>query len=321
MIDYFVGGLSKKIHGELVRVTGNVMFSAHFHPARDGLNGQDLSKINLFLDSGAFQRFKDNQRISNEESLELQLLREHQLSTVAYALASNDRLIDEKEIFGKKTKQRWTLEEGWLAVKQTVAAAEYLAAQRQFLKGRICVLGCQGVDAAQYATCVQEVLQVATSEDWLGLGGWCILGKQQKWMPTFRQTLIKIFPLIAKSPVKHIHIYGVMFEPALGNLLWMCDRYGLTCSTDSKKPLSDCRWKTPEQRKKAGARFDNYKDNLNYWKDNLFNFRLTPYYQSPYAGSVSVYRAKKNEFQLALGLECHEASGNSARENPDFLYA
>lgn len=302
MIEYFVGGLSKKIHAEPVRIIGNVMFSAYFNPNHDGLNGQDLSKINLFLDSGAFQRFKNNQRISSEESLELQLIRENQLATTAYALASNDRLIDEKDVLGREVKQRWTVEEGWLAVNQTVAAAEYLASQRKFLGDRICVLGCQGVDAKQYAVCVREVLQVAEETDWIGLGGWCILGKQQKWMPTFRQTLIEVIPLIAHSSVKHIHIYGVMFEPALGNLLWMCDRYGLTCSTDSKKALSDCRWKTPERRKQAGARCDNYKDNLEWWRNHLSNFRSSPYYRSPFSGSTSQQKAKKQEIQLALDL-------------------
>jgi len=292
MIEYFVGGLSKKIHSEPVIVTGNVMFSAYFNPNRDGLDGQDLSKINLFLDSGAYQRFKSQQSMTHEKSLELQLYRESQLSTVAYALASNDRLI---------SKEQCT-EETWLVVKQTVAAAEYLATQRQFLKDRICVLGCQGVDAKQYAICVRDVLQAASEKDWIGLGGWCILGKQQKWMPTFRQTLIEVIPLIANSPVKHIHLYGVTFEPALGNLLWMCDRYGLTCSTDSKKALSDCRWTTPERRKQAGARCDNYKDNLEWWKNHLLNFRNTPYYQSPLIGSFSQRKAKEREFQLALDL-------------------
>lgn len=302
MIDYFVGGLSAKIHGEPLNISGKVMFSAHFEPNRDGLHLQDMSQIDLFLDSGAYQRFKDNQRIENAAALELQLHREKQLDTTAYALASNDRLIDEKEVADRKAKQHWTVEEGWLAVKQTVAAAEYLAAQRQFLDGRICVLGCQGVDAKQYKVCVQEVLNCASSQDWIGLGGWCILGKQQKWMPTFRQTLIEVIPLIAQSPVRHVHIYGVMFEPALGNLLWMCDRYGLTCSTDSKKALSDCRWKTAAQRRKAGARCDHYLDNLHWWKYHLSNFRNTPYYQSPFVGSVSQNKAKQSTIQLPLPL-------------------
>lgn len=278
------------------------MFSAHFEPSRDGLYDLDFSKINLFLDSGAFQRFKENQRITDEASLVLQLKREDQLKTTCYALASNDRLIDEKNISGKKVKSRWSVEEGWLAVRQTIAAAQYLASQRKFLNNRICVLGCQGVDPSQYAICTREVLQIATSADWIGLGGWCILGKQQRWMPTFRQTLIEVIPLIAASPVNHVHIYGVLFEPAIGNLLWMCDRYGLTVSTDSKKPLSDCRWNTPEQRKQAGARFDNYKQNVDWWVNHLANFRSTPFYQSPFCGSVSQTRAKRKVFQPALDL-------------------
>lgn len=301
-IVYFVGGLSQRIQGEPLKITSFVMSSAHFDPGRHGLYEQDFSQINLFLDSGAFQRFKDNQRIENSQSLELQLYRERQLKTVCFALASNDRLIDEKEVNGRKAKERWTVEEGWLAVRQTVAAAEYLASQRQYLAGRKLVLGCQGVDAKQYKACVSEVLQFTTAADWIGLGGWCILGKQQKWMQTFRQTLIEVIPLIAASPVKHVHIYGVLFEPALGNLLWMCDRYGLTCSTDSKKALSDCRWKTPEQRKKAGARRDYWRDNLAYWHHHLATFQSTPFYRSPYTGSTTQHQSKRTSFQYTLEL-------------------
>lgn len=302
MTRYFVGGLSGKIHGETCLVQGDVMVSAYFDPAKDGLHQQDWSKINLFLDSGAFQRIRDGDRISSAAALDLQLLRENQLGTKAYALASNDRLIDEKWIQGHKIKQRWTVEDGWLAVRQTVEAAKYLASQRSYLDGRICVLGCQGVDANQYTKCVQEVLQIATADDWIGLGGWCILGKQKAWMPTFRQTLIQVIPLIANSPVRHVHLYGVLYEPAIGNILWMCDRYGLTLSTDNKKALADCRCTSPEKRKKAGAREKHYQANLKWWRNHLANFRETPFYQSPYAGSVSQYAAKQSVFQPSLNL-------------------
>lgn len=296
MIRYFAGGLSKKIRGEMVRIDGDVMASAHFDPSKDGLFNLDYSRVNLFLDSGAFQRFKSGQRVDAAAALDLQLHRENQLNTTAIALASNDRLIGPKVAAGKESK------EDWAAVRQTIDAAEYLASQRRTLGDRICVLGCQGASANQYTVCVREVLRVATEKDWIGLGGWCPLGKNQRWMPVFRETLIEMIPLVAASPVRHIHLYGVLFEPALGNFLWMCDRYGLTCSTDSKKPLSDCRWSTPARRRQAGARRDNYRDNLEWWRTCLANFRDSPYYQSPFSGSVTQRRAKQQVFQLALDL-------------------
>lgn len=309
-IRYFVGGLSTSIQGEPINLIGDIIFSAYYYPSRDGLHKLNWStdKINLFLDSGAFQRIKEGSRITDSESLELQLLREQQLSDLlglniqAFALASNDRLIDEKHIDGKKIKQRWTVEEGELAVKQSIAAAKYLASQRDLLGDRILVLGCQGVDAIQYTQCVKQILELACPSDWIGLGGWCILGRQQKWMSTFRQTLINIIPIIARSPIKHVHIYGVMFEPALGNLLWMCDKYGLTLSTDSRKALSDCRWKKEEDRIKAGARKPYWQDNVKYWKQHLANFRQTPFYRSPHSGSTTKFQSKSIVQQIPLDL-------------------
>lgn len=302
MIRYFLGGLSRRIQGEQIDVSGDILQSAHYESGRHGLTSLDMSRVNLFIDSGAFQRFKESQQVSHGYVLDLQLHRERQLGTIAYALASNDRLIDEKDIAGRKVKQRWSVEDGWQAVKLTVEGAHYLASQRSYLGSRVLVLGCQGVNASQYATCVKEVLSAASATDWIGLGGWCILGKQQRWMPTFRHTLIEVIPLIAASPVRHVHIYGVLFGPALGNLLWMCDHYGLTCSTDSKKPLSDCRWKTPEQRIQAGARRHYWRDNVQYWRDHLEQFRQSLFYRSPYCGSTTIHQAKRNTCQLTLGL-------------------
>lgn len=302
MIRYFLGGLSRRIQGEEIDVSGDILQSAFYEPSKHGLTHLDMSRVNLFLDSGAFQRFKDSQQVSHGYVLDLQLHRERQLNTVACALASNDRLIDEKDVAGVKVKQRWSVDDGWQAVRVTIDGAHYLASQRGNLGDRTLVLGCQGVNASQYATCVREVLAAATAKDWIGLGGWCILGKQQRWMPTFRETILQVIPLVAASPVRHVHIYGVLFEPALGNLLWLCDHYELTCSTDSKKPLSDCRWKTPEQRIQAGARQHYYRDNVQFWRDHLEQFRQTPFYRSPYCGSTTIHQAKQGNQQLNLGL-------------------
>ena len=61
----------------------------------------------------------------------------------------------------------------------------------------------------------------------------------------------------------------------------ICDKYNLTCSTDSQKPLSSCRWGTSEQRKRAGARCDDWESNVQWWKTTLANLHKTEYYRLP----------------------------------------
>lgn len=203
----------------------------------------------------------------------------------AKRLVSYDRLIDEKWVAGERIKERWDIKGAEVAVTQTIAAAEYLASKRAELSPRGLTLSCQGVDARQYAECMSEVLKFATPDDCIGLGGWCILGMQRRWMPTFWQTLRLILPMIAKTGVRRIHIFGVMYQPALGGLLWLADRHKMgdgehqfTVSTDSTKPILACTWKNW---KKAGARERYWRDNVNWWKRELANLRTSDHYEEP----------------------------------------
>lgn len=287
VIDFFLGGLSPTIQGERLVASGKIMFSPYYEPSRDGLTNQDMSGIQLFLDSGAFQRQRNGSIIEHQQCLELQMHRERQLATEAYAIASNDLL---------------AFDENSEAVERTIAAAKYLASQRQYLGDRICVMGCQGFTQAQYVSCASSILEHVTDRDWLALGGWCNLGKKQQRMQQFRRTMLEVIPLIADSPVCHVHIYGVLFQPALGNLLWLCDQHGLTLSTDSQKPLSDCRYKSPASQKKAGARRPYWKDNVEWWRSRLQNFRDTVFYRDPRCGSVPLKTANKGKTQLCLPI-------------------
>lgn len=196
----------------------------------------------------------------------------------AYALASYDLLIDETWVAGHKHKRRWSVEDAEWAVRETVDAAQYIAGRRADLYPRKLVLGCQGVDAVQYRECVQEVLRVATPDDWIGLGGWCILGRLQSWLPTFWATLYECLPLIQCAGVRHVHLYGVLWQPAVGGLVWLADQYGLSVSTDSASPVLVTTWKN---KKRSGARCDYWRDNVNWWVTALKDIRHSPYYRQP----------------------------------------
>jgi hypothetical protein len=160
-----------------------------------------------------------------------------------------------------------------------VEAARYLAARRAALAPRALVLACQGVDAAQYRECVAEVLKVATPADWLGLGGWCVLGRwRRRWLPAFWETLHACLPLAARAGLRHVHLLGVLWPPALGGLLWLADRHGLAVSTDSSAPLLAPTWPDP---KKAGVRAATYRGNVAWWRRRLAALRESPHYQAP----------------------------------------
>ncbi|NEP60154.1 MAG: hypothetical protein F6K31_24655 [Symploca sp. SIO2G7] len=226
-------GRTGKVGGETVTIT-----------KVPNCKGVDLSKIRLLFDSCAFTDVLTNSRVSFSKALERQLQTlAKMLGCKETWLVSYDRLIDEKFVDGKRIKQRWSVDEAWEAVRQTVEAARYLSSQRYRLDGYKLVLSCQGVDALQYQQCVEQVLEYATPSDVLGLGGWCILGKQKKWMPVFWEAMRRVIPLIAESGVTQVHIFGVTwfkphqgYDPPLPGLLRLCDEYGLSLSTDGRLP-------------------------------------------------------------------------------------
>lgn len=149
--------------------------------------------------------------------------------------ASYDLLIDEVWENGNRHKRRWTVDAASDAVEHTVAAAEYLSKNRN---GLGLILSAQGVDENQYLECVKRIIPyLDTERDFLGLGGWCITGKLPKaMMGVFTRTINLVVPYAAEYGIKHIHIWGVMYAPALGQLLYQCDQHGITLSTDSVGP-------------------------------------------------------------------------------------
>lgn len=225
-ITLYIGGQSTTTQGEKQDLGGYRCFTAAYPK-----NYPETPDAIGLLDSGAFSD-PIVKRLTPELALLRQLKWEQSASKklgftwISHAIASYDLLIDEVWIGNHKIKQRWSIEAAASAVETTVDATKYLASQRQYLQSRHLVLGCQGVDASQYRCCVERVLAYAESGDHIGLGGWCVLGRFTSWLPMFYETLHECIPLIAQSPVRHVHIYGVLLELALAPLLWMADQMG-----------------------------------------------------------------------------------------------
>ena len=78
--------------------------------------------------------------------------------------------------------------------------------------------------------------------------------------------------------ITHVHIFGVLWLPALGGLLWLADSYGLTVSTDSTAPLLSC---TRGNAVQAGVRVDGWRANVAWWQGTLAPLRQSTHYRAP----------------------------------------
>lgn len=204
-------------------------------------NRVNIPKGTLVIqDSGAFCDGIED-RLSFKEALERQLrhARDSEYFGRREAVASYDLLIDEKwNEGGKRRKERWSKDEAKYAVEETIEAAKYLSRNRSLIEDDAIalVLSCQGVTPEQYLECAKRVVPLLAPHDILGLGGWCILGQKRSLMPIFEKTISLVVPYAALQGVERIHIWGVCYAPALGKLLWMCDKYNILLSTDSSGP-------------------------------------------------------------------------------------
>ncbi len=281
----YVGMDNGKIQGRRFNLTGPRMFNGQYGPL-SRFTPAEVEQVDGWCDSGAFNDAPED-RLSPEGALARQLVWEVNAADrwgCEYrhnALVSYDLLIDEKWVGGKKRKERWSVAEADRAVRVTVDAAAYLALQRVRVAPRTLVLACQGVDAAQYAECAAGVLSHCKPGDVFGLGGWCILGVQRGWLPTFWAAMRRTLPLVAAAGLTRVHIFGVMWQVALGGLVWLADLHGLTVSTDSKKPAADCTWLGDEKAKKAGRRMPTWEQNCEWWRKTLADLRSSTYYREP----------------------------------------
>lgn len=265
--------------------------------------------VEVIQDSGAFS---DNwsSRLTFEAALLRQIAHAEQYgyADMITHRASYDLLIDEVWDGGNRHKRRWTVEAAESAVNETVAAAEYIVQHRN---GLGLVLSAQGVDAPQYLDCVKRITPLLDNDrDILGLGGWCIIGK----MPTamlgvFRDTIRAVVPYAAAQGVRRVHIWGVIFPYALGELLWMCDQHGIALSTDSAGPTLqpvlnrwgygdwiDRAYVRPQDTQLIGAERARHVTATIEWLNRL---ETTVYYQPPL---VNTTQRVTNDEPLQMGL-------------------
>lgn len=191
--------------------------------------------VEIIQDSGAFSDGPKS-RLSIEAAHERQISHAERYGYRQQIThrASYDLLIDETWQDGKRSKKRWTWQDAQSAVAETIIAAEY-AAKHRSTPGLI--LSAQGVTAEQYFDCAVRVMDyIEPKTDVLGLGGWCITGIVKSLLPAFEDTISLVIPEAARRGIRRVHVWGVIFAEALGKLLWMCDQYGIECSTDSVGP-------------------------------------------------------------------------------------
>jgi hypothetical protein len=203
------------------------------------------SQTHVIQDSGAFSDGDRQHRLSFHAALARQEAHAERYGYAGQiaARASYDLLIDEMwsedEARGgifRRHKRRWTEAAAEEAVEETVQAARYLAAPAH-RNGIPCVLSAQGVNPRQYLRCVQQIVPLLQTEDILGLGGWCIVGKfPAQMLPIFRETMALVLPLLGREGIRRVHLWGVIYAPALADLLWLCEQYQVTLSTDSIGP-------------------------------------------------------------------------------------
>lgn len=266
----YVGGDAATVKRRRVAVLGKRMFSAAYGPKSRFLPAE-VPRVQGMLDSGAFSD-PPEQRLTPEEALTRQLRWEANAARLwgapwqAEGLVSYDRLIDETWVDGKRMKRRWSVHAGEQAVEETVAAACFLVFQRERLKPRKLVLSCQGVTAEQYLQCARAVLAVSSPRDILGLGGWCIVGRNRSELPEFHRTVSLVVPEAAAHGLKRVHLFGVLYRPALTHLAEVCRSCGIRASTDSAAPVLALTWSDPA---KAGARAATVEGNVRWWKKQL----------------------------------------------------
>jgi len=243
----------------------------------------------IIQDSGAFCD-SPSSRLTNAEAIVRQIAHgdKYNYSDMIEMRSTYDLLIDEKWENGKRSKIRWTESEAWDAVNVTVEAAEYYNTHRY---GVGLVLSCQGVTANQYLKCAERVVGMYREGDAIGLGGWCILGKQRRRLGrSFRETIVNVIPFLGDEGVKRVHIWGVIYPVGLGELLWMCNKHGITLSTDSAgpqfKPVMGS-WGYGDwtdvayRRKPTNVRSADRKKHLDITRGWLNGLENTQYYRDP----------------------------------------
>lgn len=212
----------------------------------------------VLLDSGPFSEamwFEDlcpargtyaerlaRSRLSCGEALDRQYrhMQKYGYGSQVEALASYDLLISDHCLLDpnspswRRVRRQWSEQDVAFALDETVRAAAFLDAHRN---GFACALNIQGVTPEDYLESAQRILPYLRPGDIIGIGGWCLTGRKPKQLlPVFRATMSLLIPFFAREQVKRIHLWGMCYATALGELLWLADQFGIEVSTDSAMP-------------------------------------------------------------------------------------
>ena len=219
------------------RITGRVMVNPKYKVSH-------IEACDVICDSGAFQDIDKSVRLTPEQALARQLKYRNHLAVLLdnpsftfEALCIYDQMagVDEciDECTGKKVKKRGTVESAKVAVDETLHAAQYYTSNYQ---DRLMLIA-QGINPEQYTDCTHELLTLRRRDDYYGMGGFCIIGKQRKRMlPIFYATVDAVFPVIKSAQMKRVHLLGVCIPDAVEYAAKQAAYYGLELSTDSSAP-------------------------------------------------------------------------------------
>lgn len=221
------------------------------------------------LDSGAYTD-RLRRRLSTTEALNRQLEWENRRKKAWGSSFRASHLVAYDALMNHTGKDRVDARD---KIRQTIEAAVFFDRHRHELAPRTLILPIQGSTQKQYLDCARAVLASSRPGDWLGLGGWCILGRHKRLFPNFRKLLAHLTPLVARNGITHIHLFGVFWTPALAMLQYYCDQHGLTCSTDSGSPHVNLLAKTPSFIEHGGL-----IDNVRHWREKLNNLATHPDY-------------------------------------------
>lgn len=146
------------------------------------------SDAKILMDSGAFQDTDSGKRTTFDEALARQLNFEEKICMISERIVAYDYIGN---------------------VEETIKANQFLAARREELKPRQLVLMIQGLTTREYIHCLVETLKIATPDDCIGLGGVAMSGRVNDIKFKLLDSIKIGLPVIYKSKVKDIHIFGV----------------------------------------------------------------------------------------------------------------
>nr|WP_145401730.1 hypothetical protein [Paenibacillus xylanexedens] len=142
----------------------------------------------ILMDSGAFQDTDKDKRIPVEEALERQLKLEQKIGMVSERIVAYDHIGN---------------------VEDTIMANRYLISRREELKPRQLVLMIQGATIKEYIECLVKTLEMSSPEDCIGFGGVAMSGRVNEIKFKLLDAVKIGLPIICKSKVKDVHIFGV----------------------------------------------------------------------------------------------------------------